>query len=205
MTLVRLTDSLVHCAFRAVSRILFRVRIAGAEHIPRQGPALLVSNHLSWFDAFVIGASVPSVVRFVVWEPYYERRLFNWALRLAQAIPVRDTPPSATRAVRLARRHLCSSQVVCIFAEGSISRTGELLPFQRGLEAIVRNLRVPVIPVHLSGLWQGILTDRRTRVSGIGPRLRHPVVVSFGAPMPPTSPAHIVRHQVSKLGARQRP
>jgi len=186
---------------RLVVRPLFRVRILGGENIPIHGPALLVSNHLTYLDGFLIGACLEPVVRFLVWKPYYDHKLLTWGFRLAKAIPIWTRPHSAAQAIQRARAELARGHVICIFAEGSISRTGDLLPFQRGLEAIVRGLDVPVIPVRLDGLWESVFSFRGGRFLWKRPRtLRHPVAISFGAPMAPSSTANEVRQAVQQLG-----
>ena len=196
----RLSDFVVRLGFRLVARALFRIRIAGRENIPVCGPALLVSNHLTHLDAFVIGACVNPVVRFLVWKPYYDHKLLTWGLRLAKAIPIWDGPHQAAQAIKRARAELERGHIVCIFAEGSISRTGELLPFRRGIEAIVRGLEVPVVPIHLGGLWESVFSFERGRFFWKRPRrLRHPVVVSFGASMPASSTANEIRQAVEQL------
>jgi acyl-[acyl-carrier-protein]-phospholipid O-acyltransferase / long-chain-fatty-acid--[acyl-carrier-protein] ligase len=201
MIRARLSDFLVSTAFRLVARPLFRIGIRGREHIPSRGPALLVSNHLTHLDAFLIGSCLKPVVRFLVWKPYYDLKLLTWGLRLARAIPIWTGPHSAARGIERARRELERGHILCVFAEGSISRTGELLPFKRGVEAIARNLEVPVIPVHLDGLWESVFSYEGGRFFWKRPRLlRHPVVISFGAPMPASSPAHEVRRAVEQLG-----
>ena len=198
-----LSGFLVSFAFRLVARPLFRIRILGREHIPSRGPALLVSNHLTHLDAFLIGACLGPVVRFLVWKPYYDHKLWNWGLRLAKAIPVWTSPRSAARAIERARGELERGHILCIFAEGSISRTGELLPFKRGLEAIARDLDAPIIPVHLDGLWESGFSFKGGRFLWKRPRyLRHPVVISFGAPMSASSTAGEVREAVGQLGRR---
>jgi len=197
----RLSDFVVRLGFRLVARSLFRIRIAGRENIPACGPALLVSNHLTHLDAFLIGACVNPLVRFLVWKPYYDHKLLTWGLRLAKAIPIWDGPHHAAEAIKRARAELERGHIVCIFAEGSISRTGELLPFRRGIEAIVRGLEVPVVPVHLGGLWESVFSFERGRFFWKLPRrLRHPVVVSFGASMPASSTANEIRQAVEQLG-----
>jgi acyl-[acyl-carrier-protein]-phospholipid O-acyltransferase/long-chain-fatty-acid--[acyl-carrier-protein] ligase len=197
------SDSLVRFGLRLVVRPLFRVRILGKEHIPSRGPALLVSNHLTYLDGFLIGSCLNPIVRFLVWKPYYDHKLLTWGFRLAKAIPIWTRPHSAARAIARARAELARGHVICIFAEGSISRTGNLLPFQRGLEAIVRGLDVPVIPVHLDGLWESVFSFQGGRFLWKRPRtLRHPVVVSFGAPMAPSCTAHEVRQAVQQLGLK---
>ena len=203
MIAARLADFLVGLAFRLVTRPLFRIRILGREHIPSRGPALLVSNHLTHLDAFLIGACVKPVVRFLVWKPYYDNRLLNWGLRLAKAIPIWESPRSVARAIELARGELERGHVLCIFAEGCISRTGDLLPFKRGLESIVRGLDAPIIPVHLGGLWESVYSFEGGRFLWKRPRcLRHPVVISFGHPMSASSAACDVRRAVEQLGSR---
>jgi acyl-[acyl-carrier-protein]-phospholipid O-acyltransferase/long-chain-fatty-acid--[acyl-carrier-protein] ligase len=202
MIAARPSDFLVALALRLVTRLLFRVRILGSEHIPCGGPALLVSNHLTYLDGFLIGSCVDPVVRFLVRKPYYDHKLLAWGFRLAKAIPIWTKPHSGAQAIKRARAALAGGHILCIFAEGSISLTGNLLPFQRGLEAIVRDLDVPVIPVHLGGLWESVFSFQGGRFFWKRPRtLRQPVVISFGAPMPPTSRADEVRRAVGQLGA----
>ena len=203
MIAARLSDLLVGLTFRLVARPLFRIRILGREHIPARGPALLVSNHLTHLDAFLVGACIRPVVRFLVWKPYYDYKLLTWGLRLAKAIPIWTSPRDAAQAIERARGALECGQILCIFAEGSISRTGELLPFKRGLEAIARGIDAPIVPVHLGGLWESVFSYEGGRFFWKRPRcLRHPVVISFGTPMSASSTASEVRHAVEQLGSR---
>lgn len=199
--MMQLSEGMVRVAFRTVTKTLFRVRVRGREHIPMRGPALLVSNHLTHLDGFLIGSCVDPVVRFLVWQPYYDLKLLAWGFRLAKAIPIWDRPHSAAQAIGTARRELEQGRVICIFAEGSISRTGDLQPFKRGLEEIARNLNAPIVPVHLDGLWESVFSYKGGRFLWKRPRrLRHPVVISFGAPMPGWSTAREVRQAVEGLG-----
>ena len=198
-----LSDLLVGFAFLLVARPLFRIRILGREYIPSRGPALLVSNHLTHLDAFLIGACLGPVVRFLVWKPYYDNKVFAWGLRLAKAIPIWTSPRSVAQAIDRARGELKRGQILCIFAEGSISRTGDLLPFKRGLESIVRGLDAPIVPVHLGGLWESVYSFQGGRFFWKRPPcLRHPVVISFGDPMSASSAASDVRQAVEHLGNR---
>ena len=201
MTATGLSEFPVRFALRLVAWSLFRIRILGKENLPARGPALLVSNHLTHLDGFLVGSCVHPVVRFLVWKPCYDFKLVTWIFRLAKAIPIWTRPHSAAQAIAKARAELACGHVICIFAEGSISRTGDLLPFQRGLEAIVRGLDVPVIPVRLDGLWESVFSFQGGRFFWKRTRtLRHPVVISFGAPMAPSSKAHEVRQAVAQLG-----
>lgn len=201
MIATQLSDILVKFAFRLVVRPLFRIRILGKGNVPSRGPALLVSNHLTYLDAFLIGACLDPVVRFLVWKPIYDHKLLTWGLRLAKAIPIWTGHHSTAQAIERARGELAGGHVVCIFAEGSISRTGELLPFGRGLEAIVRGVDAVIIPVHLGGLWESVFSYEGGRFFWKRPRcLRHPVVISFGPAMPASSTANEARQAVERLG-----
>jgi len=194
-------DFLIRFVFWMLTHTIFRIRIVGPENVPFRGPALLVSNHMSHVDGFLVGACVQRFIRFMVWKPYYQLKALNWFFRKTKSIPVgggRD----AIQAIRAARRELAAGHVVCIFAEGAISRTGNILPFKRGMEKILEGLDVPVIPVHLDRLWGSIFSFERGRFFWKWPkRIPYPVTVSFGNPMPASSTAHEVRQAIEELAA----
>ena len=121
-----------------LTHTFFRIRIAGQENVPFRGPALLVSNHISHIDGILISACVQRRIRFLIWKPYYELKSLNWFLRRDGAIPIASGRRDAVEAIRAARQALAEGHMVCIFAEGAVSRTGNLLPFRRGLEKIDR-------------------------------------------------------------------
>ena len=200
----RIADWSVWAAYRLVGHGFFRIHIRGREHVPTGGPALLISNHVTHLDAFLLGACVTPVIRFTIWKPFYESIFMNWALRIAKAIPISHRPREVTESMRLARIQLANRQVVCIFAEGGITRSGSLLPFKRGLERMAKGLDVPIVPVFLDGLWESPFSYAGGRFLGKWPRhLRHPVVVTFGAALPPGSTAEEVRAAVERLGPSQ--
>jgi acyl-[acyl-carrier-protein]-phospholipid O-acyltransferase/long-chain-fatty-acid--[acyl-carrier-protein] ligase len=194
-------DFMIRFVLWFVTHTIFRIRILGQENVPFRGPALLVSNHMSHVDGFLVAACVQRFIRFMVWKPYYELKALNWFFRKTKAIPVgggRD----AVRAIQAARTELATGHVVCIFAEGAISRTGNILPFKRGMEKIVEGTDVPIIPVHLDRLWGSIFSFERGRFFWKWPkRIPYPVTVSFGNPMPANSIAHAVRQAIQELAA----
>ena len=204
-----LPDYFARFSLWLLTHTIYRIRIVGQEHVPFRGPALLVCNHVSYADALLVGASVQRFIRFLMYAPHYEIRSINWLLRLMKAIPVsarsrREIVQSLARA----RAELAEGHVVCIFAEGGISRTGNLLPFKRGFEKIVEGMDVPVIPVHLDRVWGSIFSFKQGRFFWKRPeRIPYPVTISFGAPLPSTARAHEARQAVLELGseaARQR-
>ncbi len=169
-----------------LTHTIYRIRVIAPEQVPSHGPALLVCNHMSHVDGLIVGASVKRFTRFLVYQPYFKMPLLNVALRLMKAIPAGGgTPEQARDAIQQAREALASGDVVCIFAEGGISRTGNLMPFKRGLEHIVEGLDVPVIPVFLDRLWGSVFSFKQGRFFWKVPeRIPYPVTVAFGPPLP---------------------
>ncbi len=192
---------LVRPAVWAVAHTLFRVRIVGRENVPVRGPALLVSNHVTYADGFLISYCVQPVVRFMVWTPFFRVPGISWVLRMIRAIPVGfGGPRETTEAILRARQELLAGEIVCIFPEGWMTRTGDLLPFKRGVEKIAEGLDIPIIPIHLDGLWGSVLSFEGGRFFWKWPRrLPHPVTISFGGPMPASSTANDVRQRIQRL------
>ncbi|HTN72845.1 MAG TPA: acyl-[ACP]--phospholipid O-acyltransferase [Methylomirabilota bacterium] len=194
-------DFFVRFILWVVTHSLFRIHIVGQENIPERGPALLISNHVSFADALLIGASLQGFVRFMLHRDIYESRWLNWFFRLMKSIPVSATNRrDIVQSIHRARQELQEGHVVCIFAEGAISRTGHVLPFKRGFEKIVEKLDVPIIPVHLDQLWGSIFSFKDGRFFWKWPkRVPYPVTISFGAPLPPSTDAQTVRQVVLDL------
>ena len=196
-------DFLIRFLLWIFTHSLFRIHIVDNENVPVRGPALLVSNHMSHVDGFLIGACVQRFIRFMVWKPYYEMKSLNWFLRRTFCIPAAtDGPRDVVHSIRAARQQLVEGHLVCIFAEGAISRTGNMLPFKRGLEKIVDGLDVPIIPVHIDRLWGSIFSFEGGGFFWKWPkRIPYPVTVSFGAPMPPTATAQEVRQAIHEMAS----
>jgi acyl-[acyl-carrier-protein]-phospholipid O-acyltransferase / long-chain-fatty-acid--[acyl-carrier-protein] ligase len=192
---------LIRFSLWIATHTIYRIRIVGQENVPFRGPALLVCNHLSHVDGLLVGSCVQRFIRFLVYRPYYEHRAFNWLLTLMKAIPV-AAGRDAIRSLDLARQELQDGHVVCIFAEGSISRTGNLLPLKRGFERIVEGLDVPVIPVYLDRVWGSIFSFKGGRFFWKRPlHVPYPVTVAFGRPLPSTTTAEQARLALLDLGA----
>lgn len=196
-------DRLIRLLLWLIRNTIYRIRVVGPARLPADGPALLVVNHLSLVDGVLIAASVPRPVRFIVHAPYYRAPLFHWVLRHMHAIPVMaGARRDVVRALEQAREELKAGHVVCIFAEGAVSRTGNLLPFKRGFERIVSGLDVPVVPVYLDRVWGSIFSFKRERFFWKLPeRVPYPVTVAFGPALPSTATARDARQAVMELGA----
>lgn len=198
-----LPDFLIRFTLWMLTHTIYKIRIVGQEHVPFRGPALLVCNHISYADALLVAACVQRFIRFMMYRPYYEIKSVNWLFRLMKVIPVSaKNRREIVEALQRAREELGQGHVVCIFAEGSVSRTGNLLPFKRGFEKIIEGLDVPVIPVYLDRLWGSIFSYKEGRFFWKWPkRLPYPVTVSFGRPLPSTMTAQEARQAIMELGS----
>ncbi len=134
----------------------YRVDKEGLEHIPAEGPCVIVCNHVSFVDAVVIAACVPRPIRFVMDHQIFSLPVLNFIFRTMRAIPIapaKEDPTMKERAFEDAAKALKAGEIVCIFPEGSITSTGELLRFRPGLQRILEQAPVPVVPMALRGLW----------------------------------------------------
>jgi acyl-[acyl-carrier-protein]-phospholipid O-acyltransferase/long-chain-fatty-acid--[acyl-carrier-protein] ligase len=195
--------ALARLAVWCCANILFKIRVVGAHNIPRTGGALIVSNHVSYADAILLGCTTPRLIRFLMWQPIFENRWLNPFCRLFRAIPLAThSPKESLRALRNARTVLEAGELVGIFPEGELTRTSHVKPFERGVELITRGLpSAPVIPVYLDGLWGHALSLKGGKVFGTSRlRLRHEVTIYVGEPMTGSVDAEQLYQKVLELG-----
>jgi len=134
----------------------YRMRLVHAERIPEEGAAVLVCNHVSYVDAIVIMAESPRPIRFVMDHRIFRTPLVGWLFRHAKAIPIapaHEDPEMLKRAYEACAKALDDGDLVCIFPEGKLTRTGDMNPFRHGVVEILRRKAVPVVPMALRGLW----------------------------------------------------
>ncbi len=186
------------------SHTLYRIRSVGVENLPETGGALLVCNHVSFVDWALIMAATKRHVRFLMHRRFYEHPVFGPLCRVMQAIPVamEDSPKKIAASLQEARRAVEDGHVVCIFAEGGLTRTGNMLPFSRGFEFIMKGVTAPIIPVNIDSIWGSIFSFDEGKYFWKWPKdFLHPVTVCFGKPMPATAASHEVRLAVEELSA----
>ncbi|MAD75299.1 MAG: MFS transporter [Rheinheimera sp.] len=139
-----------------LSHTLYRVKSQGLDHIPEEGAAVLVANHVSYVDAMLIAGAVRRPVRFVMEKAIYDLPVANWLFRAARTIPIcsKQKDEQVYEAAFAAIRHeLAEGNLVCIFPEGRLTKTGEIDNFRPGIERIIAESPVPVVPMALQGLW----------------------------------------------------
>jgi acyl-[acyl-carrier-protein]-phospholipid O-acyltransferase/long-chain-fatty-acid--[acyl-carrier-protein] ligase len=195
-------DSVLRLLAWVLVHSVYRMRIQGRENIPSKGGALFVCNHLSLVDALLLSGSTERHIRFLMFKRYYDHPIMGLFGRAARAIPIssEQRPREMIRSLRTASESIREGEVVCIFAEGQMTRLGQLLPFRHGFERIMKNVDAPIIPVHLDGVWGSIFSFERGRyIWKLPKRALYPITVSYGKPLPPTSTAVEVRQAVQEL------
>ncbi|WP_028241289.1 MFS transporter [Stutzerimonas azotifigens] len=184
---------------------MYRVRHQGLERIPEHGPAVLVCNHVSYVDALLIGGAVRRPVRFVMYYRIYQLPVLNFVFRTAGAVPIagRDEDlETFRRAFERVSEYLRAGELVCIFPEGRLTGDGELNEFRGGVERILQDNPVPVIPMALQGLWGSFFS--RDPAKGLFRRFWSRVTLAVGAPLPPQTGRRQLQAAVAELRGEAR-
>ena len=197
-----LPDFFIRFVAMLLTRVVYRLRAIGLENLPVDGGALLVANHVSYMDALQILAVQQRRIRFLMHRHIYEGSKLKPLFRLMGVIPIamEDPPKKIVESLREARRCLDEGYLVCIFAEGALTRTGLMHGFRPGFERILRDSQHPVIPVYVGGTWGSIFSHYYGKNELRWPaKVPYPVTVLFGKPLPPTAKASEVRQAVMEL------
>jgi len=169
-------------------RVLYRMRPHGIEqHVPDEGAALIVCNHVSYMDALILSASVPRPIRFVMYYKIFKIPVMSWIFRTAKAIPIagaKEDPELMRKAFDEIDAALAEGELVGIFPEGALTKDGQIAPFKSGVEHILeraaaRGQVVPVVPMALRNMWTSMWSRRDTRLGQmrVPRRFRAPVDV----------------------------
>ncbi len=182
-------------------RVFYRKKVLNASRIPKYGGVLIVPNHISYIDAFILTSSSTRPIRFLMTDEYFKKRgVVRLFLTLFDTVPISEK--RAKDAIQKASDAVLEGGVVCIFPEGQLSRTGSMNELKRGYEMIARKAKCPVIPVYMDGLWGSIFSFERGKFIKKWPyRFQYGVTVNWGEPIE-YSEANTtrVRHDLMELG-----
>lgn len=196
----------VRFIFWLLTHTIYRIKIKGEEHIPFHGPALLISNHVSFVDAFLIASTMQRFIRFIMLKEYFDIPLIKGLFKLMHAIPIDPEAghDSVHQSLMLAREQLEQNHVVCIFPEGKLTKDGKMNEFRTGFETVMEGLDCPIIPIYMENVWDTAFTYRKgkstKRIAGIFPPA---IIITFGEALSPDTKAPEAEAAVRKLSGEK--
>jgi acyl-[acyl-carrier-protein]-phospholipid O-acyltransferase/long-chain-fatty-acid--[acyl-carrier-protein] ligase len=204
VSLLSVPDYLLRLLVVGFGRLFYNLQIKGLENIPKKSGALVVANHGSFMDFVLLLMAFPRQLRFVMLRDMYEKRALKWMLRRLHMIPInaRGGENDLRDFNEACRNHINNGHIVCIFAEGTVTRTGQILEFKKGIEHIMEGMEEPVIPVYLGNL-QGTpftfkLGSEKTTLPSIDVLFRK-VFVDIGEPVFGEFSSFGIRQKITEL------
>ncbi|MCA9213390.1 MAG: AMP-binding protein [Planctomycetales bacterium] len=184
-----------------LSLMFYRLRVFGKNKIP-DGGALIVANHLSWLDGVLMVFINKRPIRMMVYAGNFNHPVMKHMASLWKAILISPGPKSIAKALKTAREAVGSGELVGIFPEGGISRSGNLQTFRPGALKILKGTGAPIVPMFIDGIWGSIFSFERGKFFWKWPkRWRYPISVHFGEPIHDATSMHQIRQAVQQLGA----
>lgn len=181
-----------------LSHSVYRIQKENLHNIPESGPALLVCNHVSFFDPPILFGVLPRPARFVMWYGFYELpvvgRLFKWL----KSIPIgnrQHRPELVKQAFDTIAEELSAGRLVVVFPEGAITRDGEISKFQPGIDEIIKRTPVPVIPLAIRGMWGTWASRKRgSALKGLPTSYMKKLTVVAGEPVTPEDATRLIMY-----------
>jgi acyl-[acyl-carrier-protein]-phospholipid O-acyltransferase/long-chain-fatty-acid--[acyl-carrier-protein] ligase len=199
----RFNASIIIFSLRILFRLIYCPKYIGVENIPHEGGALLVSNHISLLDGLIMYVGCPRNIRFLAFEPMIPK-IFEGCARATKLIRIRpDNSKSIVQALKTAREALRNGEIVGIFAEGGITRNGQMKAFESGFMSILNGMKnIPVIPCHIGGLHESMFGYKYgDKKFTLRPRrLLNDVIIAFGKPIYNPAYPQQVQLAVQELG-----
>lgn len=182
-------EFMMRCLVWVLINTLYRVNHEGLDSIPKEGPAVVTANHVSFMDGLILGGCIRRPVRFVMYYKIFQNPLLGFIFRTAQAIPIasaKEDPELLERAYDEIARELDAGNVVGIFPEGAITFTGDMTQFKKGIERIIERNPVPVVPIAIRGMWGSFFSRSGGKAMARLPkRFWSRIDVVVGKPIPP--------------------
>ncbi|HWV15296.1 MAG TPA: acyl-[ACP]--phospholipid O-acyltransferase [Cellvibrio sp.] len=177
----------------------YKIDVVGFDHLPKTGGALLLGNHISWIDWAIVQIASPRPVRFVMLRSIYEQWYLKPIFKFFGVIPI--SSGQSKESLQQINELLKAGEVVCLFPEGAISRTGSLGLFHAGYERAIEGVEDVIIPFYLHGLWGSRMSragsEKLRKNTSRG--LRREVIVTFGKALPMTTTADLLKQKIFEL------
>lgn len=175
---------IVRLAIYVPLRTIHRFKVYGSENYASDGAGIVMSNHVSLADGWLLGSMTQRMVRFLVYDAYYKQPVSAFLLNLFRTIPIsQGARREAIESLRKARTVIEEGHFAGIFPEGGITRSGHLHPFQKGFTRIVAGSDIPLIPAYMNGLWTSFVSFSEKRVWTRLGRFYRPFEIEFGTPL----------------------
>lgn len=171
-----------------LANVVYRMRVTGAENIPKDGPAVVVANHVSYVDWMILAAAIARPVRFIMHHSFARgpMKLLVKRAKIILIASAKEDPELMEKALEKAIAELKEGEMVCIFPEGTLTRDGNMNPFRPGVLKILESAPVPVIPVAIQNMWGSYFSRSEGKALLKRPRrFWSRIAVVIGKPIPP--------------------
>lgn len=197
-TIFKIPESLLRFVIARLFHARYRMRVLGFENLPTSGGVLLLGNHISFVDWALVQIASPRPLHFVIERGFYERWYLKGFLDMFGAIPIASGGSAGS--LEKINNLLKDGKAVCLFPEGTISRTGQLSEFKRGYEKAIEGTHAKIVPFYLHGLWG----SRFSRSSGFLKEVRQSgfkrdIIVAFGKPLPGNTDVDQLKRRIFDL------
>lgn len=187
-------DPWIKKMLRLLFKILFiEVHVEGAEKIDKNKTYLFMANHVSIFDAPLLGGFIPCFFRAVAAHHQFEWPLYGWAMKRYGTIPIeRDKAHRSASTLKIAGGHLTRGWSILILPEGHRTLDGNLKPFKRLPFHLAKQIGMDIVPIGISGLY-------RLKPKGRGSIRRTDLKIAFGDVIPKETVESLTVDQLSEL------
>ncbi len=166
---------------------IYRIKVVGLENIPEEGGVIVASNHVSFIDPLLLGGIITRPLRYAMYYKIYEFPGLRWLFKAAKAFPIaskKEDPEILSAAYRRMHEILDEGEVLGIFPEGLITYDGSINPFRKGVEKLVRENPVPVVPVAICNLWGSMFSRKDKGLKRRPRKFWQKIEVIIGTPIP---------------------
>ncbi|XOB61906.1 acyl-[ACP]--phospholipid O-acyltransferase [Campylobacterota bacterium DY0563] len=167
-TIYHLPQSLILFFVKLIVGFKYKLSVKGLKNIPSSGGVLLLGNHVSWIDWAIVFMSSPRQIRFVMHKPIYEKWYLTWLLKLFKVIPISNS--SSKETIKTIAKSLDDGDIVALFPEGGITRSGHLGEFKKGFELILKQTKedIPIVAFYIRGLWESMFSRANKKYKKTG-------------------------------------